>query len=335
MIKILFRTAGGRAKGEELGLGHIYRSINLAKSLKRNKIYFLLEDFGGAKEILVKNGFSKIKNIKNNIKNFQDYKETELQVKRLGIDMIIVDRYKISKSYVKKLSKKNKVVVISDLNDISFDSDLVVNGFIGFKNNIIKNEFGSKCVVGPNFQILDKQFFKKKKVNSKKYDLLISFGGFDEKNITGMITEILPLYLDKLKVEIILGPVNRKKRKLYNLQKKYPKNLFIKESTSDMAKEMCKTKYGLCSGGLTSYEFVSMGIPIGIIPDDNHQIITAKHWEKLGFAKNLGIISETTREKTDQFLREIYQGKFLTKTKKIIVDGNGVNRVSNEILKIK
>ena len=96
MIKILFRTAGGRAKGEELGLGHIYRSINLAKSLKQNKIYFLLEDFGGAKEILVKNGFSKIINIKNNIANSQDYKETELQIKRLDIDMVIVDRFKIA-----------------------------------------------------------------------------------------------------------------------------------------------------------------------------------------------------------------------------------------------
>ena len=85
--------------------------------------------------------------------------------------------------------------------------------------------------------------YRIKKINSQKYDLLISFGGFDEKNIIGIITEILPFYLDKLKVEIILGPVNRKKRKLYNLQKKYPKNLFIKESTNDMAKEMDKTKY--------------------------------------------------------------------------------------------
>ena len=82
------------------------------------------------------------------------------------------------------------------------------------------------------------------------------------------------------------------------------------ESTNDMAKEKDKTKYGLCSGGLTTYEYVSNGIPIVIIPDDNHQIITAKHWEKLGFAKNLGNVNKATREKVDQFLREIHQGKF-------------------------
>ena len=57
MNNILIRTAGGRGKGKEIGLGHIYRVINLSNELKNNKIYFSLEDFGGAKEILKKNGY--------------------------------------------------------------------------------------------------------------------------------------------------------------------------------------------------------------------------------------------------------------------------------------
>lgn len=335
MIRILFRTAGGKAKEKELGLGHIYRSINLAKSLKTNKIYFLLEDFGGVKEILLKNGFNKIQTIKREIGVFQDYKETELQIKKWKIDVVVVDRYKISKSYIKKLSKIIKVVIISDLSDVSFKADLVVNGFVGFKNQITKNKFGSRCIIGPNFQILNKEFSKKVKLNSKKWDLLISFGGYDEKRIIETIVKILPYYLNKLKVKIILGPVTKKNLELKSLQKKYSKNLYVKNSTSNMTKEMRETKYGLCTGGLTTYEFVCMRIPVGIIPDDHHQIITAKHWEKLGFAKNLGIVSKATKEKISLFLQEIYQGKFLSTNKKIIVDGRGSTRVSNEILKIK
>lgn len=333
--KILFRIAGGKAIGKELGVGHIYRSINLAKELRPNKIYFLLEDFGGAKEVLQKNGFNNIKSIKKEMKSIQDYKNTELQIKKWKIDIIVVDRFKISKSYVKKLSKIIKVIVISDLNDFHFKADLIVNGFVGFKNQIIENKFGSKCILGPDFQILNKQFSKKTKLKSKKWNLLVSFGGYDEKRIVDILAEVLPNYLDKVKVKIILGPVAKKSLKLNKLEKIYSKNLYVKNSTSNMAKEMRETKYGLCTGGLTTYEFVCMGVPVGIIPDDHHQIITAKHWEKLGFAKNLGIVSKTTKEKISLFLQEIYQGKLLTTNKKIIVDGRGSTRVSDEILKIK
>ncbi|HJM78915.1 MAG TPA: hypothetical protein QF656_00020, partial [Nitrosopumilus sp.] len=72
MNNILIRTAGGRAKEKGLGLGHIYRVINLAEELKNNKIYFSLEDFGGAKEILKKNGYDKIETITNELKTAQE-----------------------------------------------------------------------------------------------------------------------------------------------------------------------------------------------------------------------------------------------------------------------
>jgi UDP-2,4-diacetamido-2,4,6-trideoxy-beta-L-altropyranose hydrolase len=335
MNNILIRTGGGRAKGKELGLGHIYRTINLAKELKYNKIYFSLEDFGGAKEILQKNGFNKIETVMNKIKTEQDFKNTKLQIEKWKIDIVIIDRYKISKLYVKKLSKIIKVVIISDLLDLNFKANLIVNGFIGFKNQITKNKLNSKCMIGPNFQILNKEFSKMNKKNIKKWDLLISFGGYDEKNIIEIILKILPDYLNKLKVKIILGPVAKKNSELNKLQKKYSKNLHVKNSTKNMAKEMRNTKYGLCTGGLTTYEFACMKIPTGIISDDNHQIITAKQWQKLGFAKNLGIINKNSESKIRIFVDKVYERKFLTRNRKRMVDGLGSKRVANEILKMK
>ena len=333
-MRILFRTAGGKAVGKELGLGHIFRSINLAKEFQHSSSHFLLEDYGGAKNILKKNGFNKIKSIKNGIEHVEDFEKTKMQIKKWKIDVVIIDRYKISKLYIKKLSKITKVVVISDLKEINYKSDLVINGFIGFKNQIIKNKFNSKCLLGPNFQILNKQFSKKSNYNSKKWDLLISFGGFDEKKISDMLVDILPNYLEKMKIKIILGPVAKKSLKLLKLQKKF-KNISIKKSTTNMKKEMQDTKYGLCTGGLTSYEFVCMKIPIGIICDENHQKLTANNWEKLGYARNLGIINKNTKKEIKLFLQSITEEKFLVMDKRIIIDGKGSTRAVNEILKIK
>ena len=49
---ILFRTSGGKSSKRELGLGHIFRCINLAKMVKKNNIEFLIEDFGTVKKKL-------------------------------------------------------------------------------------------------------------------------------------------------------------------------------------------------------------------------------------------------------------------------------------------
>ena len=59
-MRILIRTAGGRAENKELGLGHIYRTINLAKNFNQNNIFFLVEDYGQVSQILRQNGFFNI-----------------------------------------------------------------------------------------------------------------------------------------------------------------------------------------------------------------------------------------------------------------------------------
>ena len=72
-LKILFRTAGGKTKTKELGLGHVYRCINLAKKMKGVKKYFLVEDYGGAIDTIKQNSFQNIfiskknSNLKNNV----------------------------------------------------------------------------------------------------------------------------------------------------------------------------------------------------------------------------------------------------------------------------
>ena len=58
-MRILFRTSGGRATKKELGFGHIFRSINLSRQFLNHKIFFLIEDYGGVKQVFKKN---KIKN---------------------------------------------------------------------------------------------------------------------------------------------------------------------------------------------------------------------------------------------------------------------------------
>ncbi len=334
-LKILIRTAGGKETQEELGLGHVYRCLNLASELKSNKIHFLLEDFGGAKKIIKQRGFHNIQILKKGIELPDDLKITMSYLKRKKIDLLIVDRYFMKVNYLKTLQKYVKLVVISDLYNIEYPSDLVINGFVGLKNNTKINSYNSKCLLGPKYQIIDKRFSDKRTKNKPVYDLLITAGGYDEKNIIDICLQCLQPYINKIKTKIIVGPVGKKSKLTKKLEKKYYSYLKILESTKNMKKEIISSKFGICSGGITSYEFAAMNRPFAIICTEKHQLITATEWEKTGCALNFGVVSGNTKNKLDKFFQKISERRYHSKIKKTnIVDGNGAARVADEILKI-
>jgi UDP-2,4-diacetamido-2,4,6-trideoxy-beta-L-altropyranose hydrolase len=325
-MRVLFRTSGGKAKNKELGTGHIYRCLNLAENLHKQKKYFLIEDFGGVEKIIKKYPYKKLE---PNIKLEDDVKKTVEFIEKKKIDVIVIDKFKVDKQFVKKIKKVIKTIVITDLKNIDYDANLLVNGFIGYKNKIIKNRHGTQCFLGSNFQILNKKYEKNVK-KEKQNELLLTFGGFDENNIAESILKELQNNMN-INIKLILGPTTKITEKLKRYEKSN-KKIKIIQSTSNMQKEMSRAKFGLCSGGLTTYEFSSMGIPFGIICQNQHQLITAKQWQKKKNAINLGVINKKlTKEKMNKFVKWIDSQKY---TREKIVDGKGGLRIAREICKI-
>ena len=75
-LKILFRTYGGKVKNKQTGLGHIFRCINLSYYLKQSAdIHFLVEDYGGVKQIINDYGFKNFLSLKKNISLDADLKK--------------------------------------------------------------------------------------------------------------------------------------------------------------------------------------------------------------------------------------------------------------------
>ena len=111
--------------GQKLGLGHIYRSINLALVLKKKfKICFILPKSNSIKkynlilEILTKNSFL------YEFTNLKTFAEKNLKLKK---SIIIFDDPKISQNKI-NLAKKSfdKVIIIDDENYLKFyDCDMI------------------------------------------------------------------------------------------------------------------------------------------------------------------------------------------------------------------
>lgn len=332
-LRILIRTSGGRAPKKELGIGHIFRVINLAECLRDNEIFFLVEDYGGVKQFFSQKNFKNIFLMRKKGDLNYDVDKTIQLIKKINPDVTIIDKYKTRNSYLRKIRKFSKVVYISDLYNIDFPADLVVCGFIGFKNGKILNKFSTKCLVGPRYQILNKNFIKKDK-STKNYQLLATFGGFDENNLAEILLEELEKQEYKIKTKIILGPSTKKSANLKFLQKKTKDFVKIINHTSNMRKDILSAEFGLCSGGMTTYEFACMKVPFGIICQVNHQLKTADVWQQKGIAKNLGLVGKDTPQKFREFLPLIVESKYGEFRTTSIVDGLGAKRVSKEITKL-
>tara|TARA_B110000495_G_C22942820_1_gene551732 strand:+ start:171 stop:1172 length:1002 start_codon:yes stop_codon:yes gene_type:complete len=331
-MNILLRTAGGASEKYELGTGHIFRCINLTKKLNKHKIIFAVEDFGGVKQILKQNNLTKIKFLKQDINENEDIKKITKIIYQEKIDLVIVDKFGIKKSYLRKLQKIITTVYISDLLQYEFPVDLVINGFIGLKNERKKNNFGANCILGPKYQILSNTHLPKKQ--KKKYDLLITLGGFDKNKILNKLCKILPKYLDQLQIRVILGPVTKKTKDIIKLEKEFPKTLSIIHYSKNIQKEIVNSKFGLCAGGITTYEFALHDVPFFITCQYNHQKITAEYWKKLEYCYGY-ILPHKKLEPVEIYLQKIINKKIIRKNRKIKIDNLGSMRVVKEILKLK
>ena len=330
MAKILFRTSGGRIREKELGLGHVFRCINLGYQLKPHQIQFLIEDYGSVSPLLHEHGFKKSFNLIPGISVNDDIKKTIVHVLKNKITLLIIDKYGLTNRYVKALKKIVRVIVISDLKKIEYDSDLVIDGFIGFNNKIGTNKFKTKCLLGPKYQILNQEY-EKKQDYKKKNDLLITVGGFDAYNLLEIILKKISKYEKKIKIKIILGHATKKTSIINKFAKKF-NNITIINETNNFAKEIASTKFGICAGGITTYEFATLHVPFAIVCQYKHQIFTAKEWHKRKIAKNLGFIQKEPK-KIDIFLNHLMKNKIILNYSNL-VDGLGSKRVAKEILKM-
>ena len=223
------------------------------------------------------------------------------------------------------------LIIQSLLVGIKFDGDLLINGFIGYKNKIIHNKYGTKCLLGPKYQIISRKQTKKNYQHRKKIDLIATFGGFDSSNIIPVLIDSLDHNSKKINTKIILGPSTKKNKKLIQQKEQH---ISVIQKTPDLMKEISKAKFGFCGGGITSYEFAHMKVPFAIISQYPHQLIVSKEWQKLGIGLNLGLLNKSTPRKIQHIVNNFNKIRNDLKTNQNVVDGLGSRRIAKEIHKL-
>jgi len=337
--KIVIRCITDKSKG----FGNFTRSYTLAKSL-RNLEYQIVFIINNNKTVIKKLQKSRIgyRIIPKNFTYTTEWRFINNLMNSMNSKLIVIDMREYAEYLSKKLLGKNfKVVLIDDAFCKKAYADIIFNGTIPkqFHNYKIINK-NVNLYLGPKYFLASDEFEKSKKLineicKKKKYNVLISMGGSDTRNLTLFILKSI-LKLHDIQITVIIGPLFKNTKKILELSHK--KNIQLKFAPDKIWKEFQKADVVISKSGLTLYELALLNIPAICIVGFKHEEPNAQSFMKKGCIINLGMYNMVKREQIQKTLRRLLDDtikrKKMCKKAEKVIDGKGLKRSIQIISKI-
>ena len=268
-----------------VGVGHLFRSQILAKSLKTyGWNIFLFGPNLDQKKIIKTNIFKKIIYSKTtDKKKFLNNLDKNIFkiINNNKINLIIIDSYLIGNKFQRKI--KNKLILkISNEKKNNNYCDIILDYSFGQKN-LKKN---SKYLSGPKYCLIENKINKTKINKGKK--VLINFGGSNLLSQVKKTITVLEKVLPSHKVYVSTASKN-----YYKILKENINNTKIIFSLS-LSKIINKYKFSfiISSAGHSMYELIKNNYPSIFVGMVSNQLKNVNYLKKKKFSKS-HIISET------------------------------------------
>ena len=324
-MKILFLVDGSL----KIGMGHIYRSLNLANEIKeKNEIVFITRE---------KLSF---KNFKKYYKTFFVEKNNILKekniIEKINPDLIIIDKLKERNITINNIKKICENILLID-----YTKKNIRNKFHGVTILYPETGFSSQNENNFKYTIINKEFSKNTTTKTEKIakKIIVLQGGSDTYCFTPKIIDSFNLIKKDLEISVIIGESFNCWKKLEQSISNSNKKIKILHNVKNLSKILKKYDLAITAGGMTSLELACVGIPSIIICGEKFEIETAKLLEKnkcginLGFGKNIS--SKQISEYVNNLILNFEQRKQMKKQGQKLIDGNGVIRMEKMIKKLK
>lgn len=343
-MKIAIQADGGI----DIGMGHIMRTLVLAKELSKiNEVFYICRverkywyenytkvsvlDQITNNEICSSKYIQGIKKILSEGFEVRFLNEEMLtnQLKEIEADLLITDSYFVRERYFEETKKIfKKTAYIDDTNKYYFNVDFLINQNIDAKDFHYKVNHDTRLLLGTDYLLLREEFrnLHRKNIKDNVEDIMITVGGADPYKLTEKILN----FVGKMdyKFHVIIGPSFDdisfiEKFENSNIRFYYNANMCEIMSKCDMVISAC---------GSTLYELSACGVPtLGIIIADNQQGIANK-LNDMNIILNLGwynkiskkdLINNINKMACDYVLR-----KYLSERACKLIDGRGAKRIT-------
>lgn len=319
MNKIAFRTNAGK----DIGYGHVFRCLALAKALCRESdrldIVFIINE--EAVNIIVENGFNHI--VSNNLQN-----DIEI-IKNLEADLVVFDSYLANNEYLKRVKKVSKLMLFDDNNDI-YDSripNILLNGNIHAEDLAYGEDQEIIRLLGMKYLVMNEKYWSSppdKPMN--KEGVLITTGGSDVFNISPQI--LSALCNTSLLKKVVIGP-GFSKEIIAEINSVKDSNTQLIIHPNGLKDYIATSEYVITASGSTVYEVLSQKtIPIIFSLAENQNRIY-NYFEEAGVT-SIGIYPQIKYETLPDAVSN--SSKLDLSNLFNRVDGKGAIRVAKEII---
>lgn len=248
------------------------RDLVLAKEYKKSKVIFATQNLSGNIDHKIIDSGHKIHTLKSNKIN-----ELISIIKKLSIDLLILDIYSID--YKDELKIKNETGV----KILSFDDtynkhhcDILLNHNIYAKKSKYKNLVPKNCELrcGAKYTLIRDEFKKekmkqKKKTSNKNFKIFLAMGGADTKNMNIKILKLLKDF-NNIKVNLVTTTANKNLSELKEYcQRENFISLYI--NSNKIAKLISKSDFAIISPSVIANEAYYMQTPFLAVQTASNQ----------------------------------------------------------------
>ncbi len=301
-MNILFRADSSST----IGTGHIMRDLVLAKQFKNVNITFACQDLKGN---LIDKIPYKVEILKSN-----DIDELNVLIKKLNIDMIVIDHYGIDYNYERQLKIQNPKLKILSFDDTyeKHYCDILLNHNISADEKRYEDLVPSYCELrcGEKYTLIRDDFIhEKKKTREKIYDIFIAMGGADTANLNIKLLEILP---KDYKIAVVTTTANKNLEDLKEYVKKEDYiELFI--DFENIAKLINKSKFVIITPSVMAHEVLYLDIPFLAIKTSENQKFMFRYLLEHGYK----VLDNFQKDKINQICIELKDFTKLTYDEKV------------------
>ncbi len=279
MSNILFRADSSST----IGTGHIMRDLVLASQYKNANITFAVQDLkGNINHKILEAGY------KIELLNSNKIKELIKLIRRLSIELIVIDHYKIDYKFQIKLKEKTNVKILA-LDDTyeKHHCDILLNHNISAHKKRYKGLVPDNCELrcGSKYTLLRVEFIKEKKKyyekSKNKKTIFLAMGGTDHSNINIKILKVLKEL--KTHLNIMVNIVTTTANQNLKVLDKYCKNkkwIQLHINSNIIAKLMVKSDLAIVSPSVVVNEVYFMEIPFIAIKTADNQVDMSEFLKK-------------------------------------------------------
>lgn len=331
-----------------MGMGHLYETRTLAKYLKREydfEIVFITRNNRAALDLIDREQFRTYV-LKYNISRNEELQE----IKRiLGIEcpqVLILDVIKNchNSSFIRKLKSYTKscnVVVITNAHEKSeVASDIVINPSLYQKEEYYKHNKNTKYYLGFDYLILPVEYLtvnNKLNFGDNVEKVMVCMGGSDHNNLTFEVLKVIDKSKHEFCCDVILNSSFFPKEKVYGFLKTLRHNVKVHYDLDGILDCLLQTDMAITAGGNTHIERLCAGVPGIVINQLMHQAKISQKIAELGATVDLGFYKNVNSESILGAFNTLVENKDMRKHMseygRSLVDGKGIERVSNIIVK--